>query len=76
MARIVYIGPHDTVEVPALIPWGLAFFTRGVPVEVPDSAAFGDPAREAGGLLDQIDNWALAPDDTEDQPTSPEEGSA
>lgn len=48
MPRLVYTGPHDAVDLPAL---GLAC-KRGEPVTV--------PAEAAGPLLEQAENWQRA----------------
>lgn len=51
MAKVVYVGPFDGVEIPAL---GLDGVVRGVPFEVDDEGA-------VEALLAQPSNFELAP---------------
>jgi hypothetical protein len=54
---VIYVGPHDEVE-PSDAPGVLA--QRDVPVKVGDE--YGQiPADVAMRLLEQRDNWAIAP---------------
>lgn len=48
--QVVYIGPHDEVEV--AIGYDVLVATRGEPLSVPDAAAKGTPARGEPGDLD------------------------
>jgi len=66
MVRVVYVGGSDEVEIVAQGAGFRAVAVRGVPLEVPETVAFGMPAKDPeslyGGLLDQTDAWRRADD--------------
>jgi hypothetical protein len=59
MIDVTYIGRYPEVEV-EITAGSFTKVKNGESVSVPDKLAKGDPDNDAGGLLDQPDNWAEA----------------